>query len=87
MQMKQVSLQLSCQIREKERRTRREGNLFSCNGVELNTEGNLFSGGEARDRRSKRKRGGEEDSVEKGGSERWGWGLGGAVGWGGGGGG
>jgi hypothetical protein len=54
MQMKQVSLQLSCQIREKERRTRREGNLFSCNGVELNTEGNLFSGGEARDRRSKR---------------------------------
>jgi hypothetical protein len=53
MQMKQVSLQLSCQIREKERRTRREGNLFSCNGVELNTEGNLFSGGEARDRRSK----------------------------------
>ena len=42
-------------------------------GVELNTEGNLFSGGEARDRRSKRKRGGGEvsfgDSVEEGGSD------------------
>ena len=37
--------------------------------MELNTEGNLFSGGEARDRRSKRKRGGEEDSVEERGSE------------------
>ena len=33
-------------------------NALAAMGVELNTEGNLFSGGEARDRRSKRKRGG-----------------------------
>lgn len=33
-------------------------NDLAAMGVELNTEGNLFSGGEARDRRSKRKRGG-----------------------------
>ena len=37
-------------------------NDLAAMGVELNTEGNLFSGGEARDRRSKRKRGGRSAS-------------------------
>ena len=39
-------------------------NDLAAMGVELNTEGNLFSGGEAaRDRRSKRKRGGGRRSA------------------------
>jgi hypothetical protein len=54
--------------------------------VELNTEGNFLSGGEAMGQMTKKKKGGGEESAEEGGSDSgaWEWGLGGAVGWGGG---
>jgi hypothetical protein len=54
-------------------------NDLAAMGVELNAEANIFSGGEARDRRPKRKRGGGEDSEEEEGSDSGGdgdWGRG-----------